>query len=66
MKPTIKAARKYRQCGSKHRYDTEFEAGKAVTKYMRQRPNQHQLRVYDCTYCNGWHITSSAIEGGEG
>lgn len=39
---------------NKTRYNSKRDAETAIL--LSDRPNQ--LRVYNCTTCNGWHLTS--------
>ena len=42
-------------CGRKYRYETKDEALEFAAH--RSRKEWKMLRVYQCAYCGGWHIT---------
>lgn len=48
----MKSTRK--TCDSKHRFKTFFDANRKAKEYG--------LRVYDCTYCKGFHLTSQPLK----
>lgn len=48
-----------RSCLNKCRYKTETKALSMAAKCMKKRPCK-TLRVYDCRYCGGWHLTEQA------
>lgn len=46
----------YSQCTKKTRYENEFRAHEVAIRRMRS--GAPALRVYYCTYCEGYHLTS--------
>ena len=50
--------RGHRSCGKKRRYETEEEATRYAYKCM-SHPGVPLLRVYRCSLCGGWHLTSA-------
>ncbi len=57
MSPTAKE-----NCERKTRYASESEARSTARHQMSVNPSAPKLRVYECTICGGWHLTS----GGSG
>ena len=47
----------WRQCGRKKRYKDEHTANKYRKLFEKERGKK--LDYYWCTYCNGYHLTSS-------
>lgn len=43
-------------CASKRRYDSKHEAEATAEDQMNLDPDL-KLRVYQCPYCAGWHLT---------
>lgn len=46
-----------RSCKSKNRYDTYWQAKFVADEQM----NKHRclkLKIYECKFCHGWHLTS--------
>ena len=44
------------ECGKKKRYDTEGEA--RATADHQARASGKELKVYECSWCRGWHLSS--------
>lgn len=44
---------KARQCGKKHRHDTECDARIVLVKCHGDKP---QYNVYLCPHCEFWHV----------
>lgn len=42
-------------CNGKPIYDKK---GAQTAKNKRMKQDHVKLRIYHCTYCNGWHLTS--------
>jgi hypothetical protein len=58
----LKDQRRVRMCLSKVGYDTEFEA-QVMAAHSSARPHAKKLRVYKCSYCNHYHLTSKERYG---
>lgn len=41
----------------KRRYDTELDAKIKLALMDPDNGNRHELRVYLCEFCCGWHLT---------
>lgn len=54
--------REYWSCRKKMRYATHGLATIAAHRAFTERGVK--LRVYDCRYCGGWHLTKSLRKGG--
>ena len=52
------------QCTGKVRYRDRAEANRV--KHKRSAFIDHGLRVYDCPFCNGCHLTKEAEYGAGG
>lgn len=50
------AARRRKACSSKNRYSSYAEA-LANLEWCEERGSAG-LEIYQCPYCNGWHLTS--------
>lgn len=48
-------ARRYKPCDRKKRYATRAEAEAA--RIACERHGARSLHVYQCPYCDGWHLT---------
>jgi hypothetical protein len=48
-------------CGKKARYSSQHEARQIANNCERARPGT-KLRVYFCSVCEGWHITSKPMK----
>ena len=48
--------REYSMCLSKERYETKGAALAAANRRLMY--DAPQLRVYNCPFCRGWHLTS--------
>ena len=44
------------ECARKKRYATQGEA--RATADHQARTSGRELRVYECTWCRGWHLSS--------
>ncbi len=44
------------QCGKKNRYESEEEARAMADQ--QARATGKELRVYECPWCRGWHLSS--------
>ena len=44
-------------CKSKKRYETYWQAKFAADEQMQYHKNV-KLGIYECQFCNGWHLTS--------
>jgi hypothetical protein len=44
------------ECGKKKRYATEDEA--RATADHQARASGRELKVYECSWCRGWHLSS--------
>ncbi len=53
MTPTAKE-----NCERKTRYASESEARSTAQHQMQVQPATPRLRVYQCSICGGWHLTS--------
>ncbi len=53
-------AKAWSGCAKKTRYRTEGEAQHFANRAMQHRPYP-PLRVYDCSICNGWHMTGKPL-----
>ena len=52
---------RYRKCKKKHgRYKTYNDALKAAKRIERRSGDK--LYPYECSYCNGWHLSRSLWE----
>ena len=47
-------------CGRKMRYESYDDALHQALKRLRK--GAMQLRVYECPYCHGWHLTSKPLK----
>jgi hypothetical protein len=47
---------RHSQCGRKKRYPSEDEA--RATADHQARATGRELRVYECPWCRGWHLSS--------
>ena len=47
-------------CGKKTRYASQHEARQIANNCERARPGT-KLRVYFCSVCEGWHMTSKPM-----
>lgn len=47
-----------RACLSKKPYSTKKLALTVKNRLEKTREGRGNLRIYDCPYCDGWHITS--------
>ena len=45
-----------RECERKRRYPTEEEA--RATADHQARASGRELKVYECSWCRGWHLSS--------
>ena len=45
-----------RECSRKKRYPTEEDA--RATAGHQARASGKELRVYECSWCRGWHLSS--------
>lgn len=52
-----------RGCESKNRYATRGEAEENLAWCERQ--GKRGLQIYECPYCDGWHLTSHPWDEGE-
>lgn len=48
----------HRSCTSKVRYFTEREAADQIAFLMLNQGVARPLRIYQCPYCTGFHLTS--------
>lgn len=53
--------REYWSCRKKMRYTTHWLATIAAHRAFTERGVK--LRVYDCRYCGGWHLTKNLRKG---
>ena len=44
------------ECGKKKRYESESEA--RATADHQARVTGKELKVYECSWCRGWHLSS--------
>lgn len=47
---------RHSQCGKKTRYETEADA--RATADHQARASGRELKVYECPWCRGWHLSS--------
>jgi hypothetical protein len=47
---------RHSQCGKKQRYETEADA--RATADHQARTSGRELKVYECPWCRGWHLSS--------
>lgn len=59
--PAVARERARRSCLAKRSYLTISGAGEAAAHFVKARPDT-PLRVYPCTFCNGFHLTSTPLE----
>lgn len=52
------ALKLYKQCGSKHRYNTKYDAERYGQLYNDKSGNSLNFRPYLCDGCGGWHLTT--------
>lgn len=57
---SARGAMVYKTCKRKNRYSSEYEARRVAR--LRSSTSGKNLRVYECPYCHGFHMTSR-IEG---
>jgi hypothetical protein len=43
----------------KQPYDSRGAAGRAIAELKRHTHNRHQYTVYDCPYCEKYHIATT-------
>ena len=55
--------RAHRSCLDKVRYDSRNEARDRATKLRKKYPDSPRQRVYRCTLCCGFHLTSVRESG---
>ena len=48
--------RRSRECERKQRYASEADA--RATAEHQARTSGRELRVYECVWCRGWHLSS--------
>jgi hypothetical protein len=48
-----------RDCRRKRRYASEGQA--RATAALQARATGHELDVYECSWCRGWHLTSGRV-----
>jgi hypothetical protein len=45
-----------RTCGSKRRYESEPQAGRAAAAHNRWSERKHDVEPYPCAFCDRWHL----------
>ena len=45
-------------CKSKRRYDTYWQA-KFIADEQMARNRKLKLKIYQCKFCDGWHLSST-------
>lgn len=54
---TDRANTEIENCRRKRRFPSEAEAQEAANRQMRMHLDAPDLRVYECFWCGGWHLT---------
>jgi hypothetical protein len=56
-----KQLKQRRMCGSKKKYESNRQAQAAIKLRLGEPDGPDSLRAYKCKYCEGWHLTKSAL-----